>query len=1035
MSAASPLSIWVIVRSHARSLRRGLESLEPLADEIVVLDASSEESVSEIAAEFGARVQRFPPGPDHEALLRAGVRNASGGWVLVLEANEELGSGSPEAIRRFLERSETEPGYVQVRYLLSSPPDGTGRPSAPSAESRPLCLYQPRLFRADGERPKEPVLHGNFVGEPLPEVRPGSLAPLILDNHDRADDGEPCRGGLAELDAQTRSRLKRAPKDLKAHFARALFLRLALQEPDAAESFIEALRLGDVQNRDHQPYILMSAFQFAVLAARGDAPEQVEKYCSAVLNLDECYLDPWLPLGEAYFLREQFWRAEQCLRRYGRLLRQIQAKGTPLAFGEVPSARCPLHELDREARANFLLARLAEFRLDSGSARGLYEAGLRLDPGNWKPYYRLGRLLESGGDTARAQSLMAQARALEPNLDQCSKALEVIPSEERRAAAGAPLPSPAPTVSSSREDRSASLIEYRPRYTSMTAAEIDTLSRDCLVPVAGIFEGCRRVLDVSCGPGTLLRRLQERKVDGFGIDDDPKFVELCQYRGLNAAVTSPEALAEQGERYDGLYLGHVLERYDLEGAEGLLRTCARMLEPGGTAVIRTANRNHPPVRERFWLDKRHVRFYAPEEIHRLLERTGLKCFHQAEEQYGTQDLLVVAKAPEAGPAARPSPALRWLGAFFQPIGRCTFSRKLCSALTRRLEGDLELLPVGDERYDFSLHPGHFPELFHRFRPSASAVKDQRSTILITHTPSPSRPPEFAENPWIPVLCGDHSTLPVEWVPALRDEAAEIWVHSDHRREGLIRDGLDPEKIAVVPPGVDETYFHPDADAWAVIDAHTSKLFRFLFVGSVHPRHGFDLLLDAYLEGFSSQDDVCLIIKEIRRPGERPDEACVQRVQEVIQSSDAPALMHIRMMTLGETELAGLYTATDAFVFPYRMADFPLAALEASACGRPVILTRSGVSEELFPASAGVGDSIYWVPGEEKTFSEGVPTVRPVSFLQPSVESLLAQLRHVFEGREEARARARRVSDYVRSRFTWENAAARALERLRKIRGK
>jgi len=628
---------------------------------------------------------------------------------------------------------------------------------------------------------------------------------------------------------------------------------------------------------------------------------------------------------------------------------------------------------------------------------------------------------------------MAQARELEPDLDQQSKVLNILPSEEKSTDLGGSTPASGPTVVSSRERRSNSLVDYRPQYTFMTASEIDTLSRDCLVPVAGIFEGCRRVLDVACGPGTLLRRLEERKVAAFGIDDDPKFVELCQYRGLNAAVAPPETLAEQGERYDGIYLGHVLERHDLEGAEGLLRTCAQMLEPGGTVVVRTANRDHPQVKERFWLDKRHVRFYTPEEIHRLLEQTGLRCFHQAEERYGTQDFLFVAEPPEE--RTSPSPALLWLGAFFQPMGRCTFSRKMCSALTRRLEGDLNLLPVGDERYDFPLHPGHFPELFRRLRPSASVVDSQSSAILITHTSSPARPPEFSENLWIPVLCGDHPTLPVEWVSVLRDEAAEVWVHSEYLREGLARDGLDPEKIAVVPPGVDETYFHPDADAWTVVDAHTSKLFRFLFVGSVHPRHGLDLLLDAYLDGFTAQDDVCLIIKETRRPGERPDEACLQRVQEVIESPNAPALMHIRMMTLGETELAGLYTATDAFVFPYRMAGFPLAALEASACGRPVILTHGGVSEELFPASSEAGDSIYWVPSEEEMFSEGTSTVRPVSFFQPSVESLLAQMRHVLEGREEARACARRASDHVRSRFTWENTAERALERLRKIRDK
>ena len=72
-------------------------------------------------------------------------------------------------------------------------------------------------------------------------------------------------------------------------------------------------------------------------------------------------------------------------------------------------------------------------------------------------------------------------------------------------------------------------------------------------------------------------------------------------------------------------------------------------------------------------------------------------------------------------------------------------------------------------------------------------------------------------------------------------------------------GIAPERVAVVPNGIDPEKFSPDR-AVEPYPLATRKPFKFLFVGGVLPRKGVDVLLAAYRRAFTRDDDVALVLK-------------------------------------------------------------------------------------------------------------------------------------------------------------------------------
>ncbi|MEQ9372232.1 MAG: tetratricopeptide repeat protein [Coleofasciculus chthonoplastes F3-SA18-01] len=84
------LSLCMIVKNEEASLPQVLESVQPVVDEMVILDTGSSDRTVDIATDYGARVYHFQWCNDFSAARNHALQYVRGKWVLVLDADEVL---------------------------------------------------------------------------------------------------------------------------------------------------------------------------------------------------------------------------------------------------------------------------------------------------------------------------------------------------------------------------------------------------------------------------------------------------------------------------------------------------------------------------------------------------------------------------------------------------------------------------------------------------------------------------------------------------------------------------------------------------------------------------------------------------------------------------------------------------------------------------------------------------------------------------------------------------------------------------------
>jgi 2-polyprenyl-3-methyl-5-hydroxy-6-metoxy-1,4-benzoquinol methylase len=135
------------------------------------------------------------------------------------------------------------------------------------------------------------------------------------------------------------------------------------------------------------------------------------------------------------------------------------------------------------------------------------------------------------------------------------------------------------------------------------------------------------LLDLGCGNGDFLLAAREAGWTVRGIDPDPQAVELARQRGLDARVSSLDALAELPERFDAITLSHVLEH--LHDPAQTLADIHRLLRPGGWLYIDTPNVDSRGaarwgVHWRGLEAPRHLVLFGMDGLLGLLGRTGFR---------------------------------------------------------------------------------------------------------------------------------------------------------------------------------------------------------------------------------------------------------------------------------------------------------------------------------------------------------------------------------------------------------------------------
>jgi GT2 family glycosyltransferase/FMN phosphatase YigB (HAD superfamily)/predicted Zn-dependent protease len=100
------VSVCLIVKNEEQFLAQCLKSIQGLAQQIVVVDTGSTDRTVEIAKAHGAEVHLFAWCDDFSAARNAALEHATGDWVLMLDADEELPAAEHARLRADMKRAD-----------------------------------------------------------------------------------------------------------------------------------------------------------------------------------------------------------------------------------------------------------------------------------------------------------------------------------------------------------------------------------------------------------------------------------------------------------------------------------------------------------------------------------------------------------------------------------------------------------------------------------------------------------------------------------------------------------------------------------------------------------------------------------------------------------------------------------------------------------------------------------------------------------------------------------------------------------------
>jgi glycosyltransferase involved in cell wall biosynthesis len=161
----------------------------------------------------------------------------------------------------------------------------------------------------------------------------------------------------------------------------------------------------------------------------------------------------------------------------------------------------------------------------------------------------------------------------------------------------------------------------------------------------------------------------------------------------------------------------------------------------------------------------------------------------------------------------------------------------------------------------------------------------------------------------------------------------VFVNSEHYRKCWIDRGFAPEKLKILPRGLDTDLFNPkrrDLTFWPGSGANGKEV-RLLYVGRISREKDLDVLAAAYKKIRGNGQPVRLYLV-----GDGPYSEALATVLP-----DAVFLGYLA----GE-KLAKAYASADVFVFPSTTDTFGNVVLEAQASGLPVIVSDLGGPKEL-----------------------------------------------------------------------------------------
>lgn len=165
----------------------------------------------------------------------------------------------------------------------------------------------------------------------------------------------------------------------------------------------------------------------------------------------------------------------------------------------------------------------------------------------------------------------------------------------------------------------------------------------------------------------------------------------------------------------------------------------------------------------------------------------------------------------------------------------------------------------------------------------------------------------------------------------------ICVSNPVEGEQLVRlYGASPDRLELVPSGVDRAFFSPGDRSGARVALGLDDRPTVLFVGRIQPLKGLTVAIDALAR--IEDPETRLVV--VGGPSGADGPAELRRVRSLVDGLDlADRVVFVDPQP--HHRLSSWYRAADVVVVPSRSESFGLVALEAAACGVPVVASAVG----------------------------------------------------------------------------------------------
>lgn len=244
---------------------------------------------------------------------------------------------------------------------------------------------------------------------------------------------------------------------------------------------------------------------------------------------------------------------------------------------------------------------------------------------------------------------------------------------------------------------------------------------------------------------------------------------------------------------------------------------------------------------------------------------------------------------------------------------------------------------------------------------------------------------------------------------------EIWVPSKWQRECTINQGANPNKVKVVPEGVDiHTFFPEEVEK---LEQYNDGRFKFLLFGRWDYRKSTKEIIQTFLKTFSPDEPVDLVVSIDNMWGEEMDGYKTTEERLEAYGLTDPRIKMIHFPTR-EDYIKYLKTG-HVFVSCARSEGWNLPLIEAMACGTPSIYSECCAQME-FAEGKGIPVKIIGErPANANDYGRYTMSELPGNYYEPDFNDLSEKLRFAYKNYKQCKLNAINDAIEIHKNFSWE----------------